>query len=181
MKGNKMNQIIFNKYFFLLTLFSFILNASTPPVDSIKINKWKSQISIGVNNNSKLTQEIVDMMFSFSELGFQEVEGSKYLTGILEKNGFKIEHGVSGIPTAWMARWGSGKPVIALGSDIDCIPKASQKPGVAYKDLIVVDAPGHGGQRVAKRLDAPRRFGHFVRQRQSVGKTQNSSTQARLL
>lgn len=144
MKGNKMNQIIFNKYFFLLTLFSFILNASTPPVDSIKINKWKSQISIGVNNNSKLTQEIVDMMFSFSELGFQEVEGSKYLTGILEKNGFKIEHGVSGIPTAWMARWGSGKPVIALGSDIDCIPKASQKPGVAYKDPIVVDAPGHG-------------------------------------
>ena len=43
-----------------------------------------------------------------------------------------------------MASWGSGKPVIALGSDIDCIPQASQKPGVAYRDPIVPGAPGHG-------------------------------------
>ena len=43
-----------------------------------------------------------------------------------------------------MAKWGSGKPVIALGSDVDCIPQASQKPGVAYRDPIVDGAPGHG-------------------------------------
>ena len=43
-----------------------------------------------------------------------------------------------------MATWGSGKPVIALGSDIDGIPQASQKPGVAYHDPIVDGAPGHG-------------------------------------
>ena len=43
-----------------------------------------------------------------------------------------------------MATWGSGKPVIALGSDIDCIPQASQKPGVAYHDPIIEGAPGHG-------------------------------------
>ena len=41
-------------------------------------------------------------------------------------------------------RWGSGKPVIALGSDIDGIPQASQKPGVAYHDPIIEGAPGHG-------------------------------------
>ena len=69
-------------------------------------------------------------VFSFGELGFQEIETSKYLTGILEKNGFTVERGIAGMPTAWMATWGSGKPVIALGSDIDCIPQASQKPGV---------------------------------------------------
>ena len=83
-------------------------------------------------------------VFSFAELGFQEFETTKYLTGILEQNGFKIERGVAGIPTAWTARWGSGKPVIALGSDIDCIPQASQKPGVAYHDPIIEGAPGHG-------------------------------------
>ena len=49
-----------------------------------------------------------------------------------------------GIPTAWVATWGSGKPVIALGSDIDGIPQASQKPGVAYHDPIIEGAPGHG-------------------------------------
>ena len=64
----------------------------------------------------------------------QEFETSKYLTGILEKNGFKIERGVAGIPTAWVATWGSGKPVISLGSDIDGIPQANQKPGVGYRD-----------------------------------------------
>src|SRR4029079_5467376 len=40
--------------------------------------------------------------------------------------------------------WGTGKPVIALGSDLDCLPEASQKPGVAYHDPIVEGAPGHG-------------------------------------
>ena len=43
-----------------------------------------------------------------------------------------------------MATWGSGKPVIALGSDVDCIPQASQKPGVAYHDPMIEGAPGHG-------------------------------------
>ena len=52
--------------------------------------------------------------------------------------------GVAGIPTAFIATWGSGKPVLALGSDIDGIPQASQKPGVAYHDPIIEGAPGHG-------------------------------------
>ena len=60
------------------------------------------------------------------------------------RNGFRIERNVAGMPTGWMATWGTGKPVIALGSDIDDIPQASQKPGVAYHDPIVAGAPGHG-------------------------------------
>ena len=68
----------------------------------------------------------------------------RYLTGILEKEGFTIEKGIAGIPTAWTARFGSGKPVIALGSDVDCIPQASQKPGVAYRAPMIAGAPGHG-------------------------------------
>jgi aminobenzoyl-glutamate utilization protein B len=51
---------------------------------------------------------------------------------------------VAGIPTAWVARWGSGKPEIALGSDIDGIPQAGQKPGVGYKEPMIEGAPGHG-------------------------------------
>ena len=66
------------------------------------------------------------------------------LTDILKKNGFTVEYGIANIPTAWVARWGSGKPVIAIGSDLDCIPKASQKPGVAYREPVVEGAPGHG-------------------------------------
>ncbi len=104
----------------------------------------KAQVIKDVEAMKKNAQVMVDMVFSFAELGFQEFETSKYLTGILEKEGFKIERGIAGIPTAWMASWGSGKPVLALGSDIDCIPQASQKPGVAYHDPMIEGAPGHG-------------------------------------
>ncbi|MGE3273730.1 MAG: amidohydrolase [Vicinamibacterales bacterium] len=104
----------------------------------------KSDAAERVEARAKLIQEMVDSVFSFGELGFQEFETSKYLTGILEKNGFTVERGISGIPTAWVAKWGSGKPVIALGSDIDGIPQASQKPGVAYHDPLIEGAPGHG-------------------------------------
>ena len=97
-----------------------------------------------VDSMSTFTQQMVDQVFSFGEPGLQEEETSKYLTGILEKNGFKVTRGVAGIPTAWTATWGSGKPVISLGSDIDDIPQANQKPGVGYKDPMVTGAPGHG-------------------------------------
>jgi aminobenzoyl-glutamate utilization protein B len=105
---------------------------------------YKAQVVRDVDAMAKQTQVMIDTVFSFGELGFQEFETSKYLTGILEKEGFKIERGVAGIPTAWVATWGSGKPVIALGSDVDCIPQASQKPGVAYHDPLIEGAPGHG-------------------------------------
>src|SRR6187551_1312640 len=119
-----------------------LLFHSAPSVSSP--NDYKAQAVADVAAMSKQAQVMVDMVFSFGELGFQEVETSKYLTGILEKEGFKIERGIAGIPTAWVATWGNGKPVIALGSDVDCIPQASQKPGVAYHDPMIEGAPGHG-------------------------------------
>ena len=106
----------------------------------------KKRAVAGVETRAKLAQQINDSVFSFAELGYQEVETSRYLTAVLEQNGFKIERGVAGIPTAWVARWtnGQGGPVIALGSDIDCIPKASQKPGIPWHEPLVEGAPGHG-------------------------------------
>ncbi|MEQ9591103.1 MAG: amidohydrolase, partial [Cyclobacteriaceae bacterium] len=118
--------------------------SQAPKWSSKKISTVKNEAATKIEERSKMAQVMVDKVFSFAELGFQEYETSKYITEILKENGFTIEMGIAGIPTAWMARWGSGKPVIALGSDVDCIPKASQKPGVAYHDPIVEGAPGHG-------------------------------------
>ena len=111
---------------------------------SPQLSGLKAEVAQNVSDQQKLTQEIVDSLFSFSELGFQEFETQRYLTQILEDNGFTIERGVSGIPSSWWATWGSGKPVIALGSDVDGIPKSSQMPGVAYRKPMVEGAPGHG-------------------------------------
>jgi aminobenzoyl-glutamate utilization protein B len=113
--------------------------ATTPQLD-----KLKAEASTLIDAQAKQIQEMVDMVFSFGEPGFQEFETVKYLTGILEANGFKVQRNVAGIPTAFVATWGSGKPVISLGSDIDDIPQASNKPGVGWHDPLVEGAPGHG-------------------------------------
>ena len=109
-----------------------------------KLASMKADLTGEIDKMKKQAQVMVDSVYSFGELGFQEFETSKYLTAILEKEGFQIQRNYANIPTAWVASWGSGKPVISLGSDIDDIPQASTKPGVAWHDPIVEGAPGHG-------------------------------------
>jgi aminobenzoyl-glutamate utilization protein B len=98
------------------------------PLHPKRLEAWKAEAITEVERSEKLGQEIVDSVFSFGELGFQETETSRYLKEILVRNGFAIEDDIAGIPTAWMATWGSGKPVIALGSDIDGIPRPRRSP-----------------------------------------------------
>ncbi len=109
-----------------------------------RLDQYKRDVGLEVDGMQENIQKMNDTVFSFAEPGFQEFETSKYLTGILKQNGFSIQENLAGIPTAWMASWGSGKPMIALGSDIDDIPQASQKPGVAWHEPIIEGAPGHG-------------------------------------
>src|SRR5213596_3460908 len=109
-----------------------------------QLDQNKRNVGLEVDAMGENIQKMNDMVFSFAEPGFQEFETSKYLTTILKQNGFTITEGIAGIPTAWTSTWGSGKPVIAMGSDIDDIPQASQKPGVAWHEPIIEGAPGHG-------------------------------------
>uniref|UniRef100_UPI0035E40038 hypothetical protein n=1 Tax=Sphingomonas koreensis TaxID=93064 RepID=UPI0035E40038 len=105
----------------------------------------KKEVAAGVDARAKLVQEMVDSVFSFQEPGFQEFRTMEYLTAILEKNGFKIEKGVAGIPSAWTATWSNGEgPVVALGSDVDGLLGLSQIPGIPQIKPIVPGAPGHG-------------------------------------
>src|SRR6266566_9385545 len=105
---------------------------------------FKQEVVRDIASRAQFTQQMVDQIFSYGELGFQETETSRYLVDLLRKNGFTVREGIAGIPTAWVATWGSGKPVISLGSDIDDIPQASQKPGVACHAPLIEGAPGHG-------------------------------------
>jgi len=127
----------------LLLAWSLLSSSAAAQADP-RLAALKLEAAREIDGQAKLIQQMVDQVFSYAELGFQEFETSKYLSGILEKNGFKVERGVAGIPTAFVAKWGSGKPVISLGSDIDDIPQATNKPGVGYRDPIIAGAPGHG-------------------------------------
>ncbi len=130
----------------VLLLSAFLLGSSSVLAISqaADLNALKQEAIQKVDQRAKLAQEIVDSIFSFSELGFHETETQRYLTDLLSKNGFKIENNLAGIPTAWSATWGSGKPVISFVTDVDGLPNMSQKPGTAYYEPIVEGAPGHG-------------------------------------
>src|SRR5437867_2280511 len=125
-----------------LNILLFALQAATS--QSPRLASLKQEAVRDVAGRAQFTQQMVDQIFSFAELGFQETETSRYLVDLLKKNGFTVREGVAGIPTAWVATWGTGKPVISIGSDIDDIPQASQKPGVACHAPLIEGAPGHG-------------------------------------
>ena len=109
-----------------------------------ELEEWKAALATDIESRRDFTADIVDQIFSFGELGFQEFETSSYLVALLRDHGFTVEEGIAGIPTAWVATWGEGEPKISLGTDIDNIPKASQTPGVACHLPLVDGAPGHG-------------------------------------
>ncbi|MFC4257393.1 amidohydrolase [Altererythrobacter xixiisoli] len=106
----------------------------------------KREVSADIDGRAKLVQEMVDSIYSFAEPGFQEFKTQEYITTILEQQGFTIEKGVAGIPSAWTATWthGSGGPKIALGSDVDGLLGLSQVPGSPELKPQVEGAPGHG-------------------------------------
>src|SRR5258705_6207851 len=107
----------------LALLFTTLCAPAQSKISPEKEAAMKADLTGQIDAMKKQAQVMVDSVFSFGELGFQEFETTKYLTGILEREGFKIERGVAGIPTAWVASWRSGKPVISLASDIDDIPQ----------------------------------------------------------
>jgi aminobenzoyl-glutamate utilization protein B len=114
------------------------------PNPNPRLEALKREAVADVESRAVFTQQMVDQIFSFGELGFQETETSKYLVDLLRREGFRVETNYAGIPTAFVATWGSGKPVVTLGTDIDGIPQASQQPGVACRAPLVPGAPGHG-------------------------------------
>jgi aminobenzoyl-glutamate utilization protein B len=96
-----------------------------------------------IERNKEMIIEISDTVWGYAELGFVEFKSSKLLADELEAHGFSVERGVAGIPTAFVAKWGSGRPVIGVMGEYDALPGLSQK-AVPHKEPIKEGAPGHG-------------------------------------
>ena len=111
---------------------------------SEKTEALKKEVVADVESRRVFTQQLVDQLFSYSELGFQETETQRRLTDVLVREGFDVQRSVAGVPTSWVARYGSGHPIIALGTDIDGLPSTNQTPGVVTRKELVPGAPGHG-------------------------------------
>jgi aminobenzoyl-glutamate utilization protein B len=127
------------------------LAAQRPSTDQLR-----TEVAAEVAGMQKLSQEIVDMVFSLAELGFEEHRTVAYLTGILEREGFRIERGCAEMPTCYVASWshGSGGPVIGIMGDIDGLPETSQTPGIPWEQPLIPGGPGHGeGHNSAPAVD----------------------------
>lgn len=96
-----------------------------------------------VDRNAEQIATVGDVLYYFGEPGMQEFESSKYLKATLEQIGFKVELGGAGLPTNVWATWGSGKPVIAIATEMDSLPEGSQTPGSIPRKPLVEGAPGH--------------------------------------
>jgi aminobenzoyl-glutamate utilization protein B len=87
---------------------------------------------------------ISDAIWGYAELGMQEFKSSALLVKTLEEEDFTVETGVAGMPTCFVASWGSGKPVIGILGEFDALPMISQKALSSSQIPVVDGAPGHG-------------------------------------
>ena len=96
-----------------------------------------------LNSSFAVYDKIQKQLHGFAEPGYQEYRSSALLAGFLEENGFAVEKGVAGIPTAFVATYGSGHPIIGVMAEYDALPGLSQDT-VAFRKPIEGQAYGHG-------------------------------------
>ncbi len=96
-----------------------------------------------IENNKKRIIEISDKIWNLAELGLIEFKSSNLLANEFEKHGFGVERGVAGMPTAFVASWGEGKPVIGIMGEYDALPGLSQEK-VPREEPLEPGKPGHG-------------------------------------
>jgi len=89
-------------------------------------------------------ERIAKQIWDFAEVALQEKRSAQLLSDLLAKEGFKVERGLGGLPTAFVASAGSGSPVVGILAEYDALPELSQKAGEAQKTPLVQGAPGHG-------------------------------------
>lgn len=88
--------------------------------------------------------EVADAIWDYAELSMQEVKSAALFVKVLKAEGFQVEEGICGIPTAFSASFGSGGPVIGLLAEYDALSGLSQAAGsTAYHEL-VKGGSGHG-------------------------------------
>ncbi len=115
-------------------------------VSTILPARPKSRDDVGLKwleTNFELLDSVSKAIHAFAEPGYQEYKSSTLLISILEENGFSVEKGVAGIPTAFVATYGEGKPIIGILAEYDALPGLSQA-AVPYRQPVVEEGYGHG-------------------------------------
>ncbi|MCG6534893.1 MAG: hypothetical protein L7F78_09420 [Syntrophales bacterium LBB04] len=126
----------------LISVFIFILSAHLAYAQ--ELTPAKKTVVSWVDGSKERFEELAKYLWNNPELSLVEYKASARLQDDLAKNGFRIEKGVAGMPTAFVATWGSGKPVIGFLCEFDALPGLSQTAEKAVKEAIVAGGSGHG-------------------------------------
>ena len=97
-----------------------------------------------IDNTAAEILEASDIIWDCAETAFLETASMKVLCDLLRKEGFEVEEGTAGVPTAFKGTFGSGKPVIGFLGEYDALSGLNQVAGVAEKQAFNSGAPGHG-------------------------------------
>lgn len=108
-----------------------------------KISPNKKYVLQSIDGQSSKMIDISNKIWAHAEIAFQETHSHKLLADYAEENGFKVERGVAEIPTAFVATYGSGSPVIGILGEFDALPGLSQK-AIPTKDPLEAGKGGHG-------------------------------------
>ena len=108
-----------------------------------KLSKNKAFIEQSVEKHKNELIKMSDAIWAKAETAFEEYDSSKILSDYAEANGFTVEKGVAEMPTAFVATYGSGKPVIGILGEFDALPGISQKAS-PIKEPLEQGAGGHG-------------------------------------
>jgi aminobenzoyl-glutamate utilization protein B len=127
----------------VLTLALVLLGIVFSAFGNAATDDQKKHAFEAIERNADPIAIIGDSLYYFDELGMQEHESAKFLRKTLEDIGFKVEQGGAGMPTNIWAQWGSGKPKIAIVTEIDALPEGSQDPDSMPRKPLVQGAPGH--------------------------------------
>ena len=112
-------------------------------VKSAKLTPQKKEAFSWIDSALPELARINDEIWRKAELALQEKESAEILASYLETSGFRVERGVAGLPTAFVATWGSGVPVIGVLGEYDALPRLSQE-AVTFKKPLAEGKPGHG-------------------------------------
>ncbi len=107
------------------------------------MNKIQEIIDIVEGKKEKFIK-VSDDVWSTPELYFHEEKSCQTLLNAIKSEGFSVEEGIAGIPTAFVATYGAGKPVIGILGELDALPQLSQEAANPVKTEIVHQGPGHG-------------------------------------
>jgi aminobenzoyl-glutamate utilization protein B len=97
-----------------------------------------------IDSNKRTYEEIARYLWDNPELGLVEFKAAQRLGGYLAENGFSVQTPVSGMPSGFVATWGSGEPTVGFLAEYDAIPNLSQETGVSRHEPVLAGAPGHG-------------------------------------